>query len=161
MTTLKVCQIGCGYWGPNLMRNLDAHPRADLAGICDIDEATRAKFSQLYPDARLYESLDDVLLDDKIEAVIIATPSGMHVDQTSRALAAKKHVLVEKPLAETVSDATKLHEAARAVDRTHARELRRRVRQKDVSGAPQCGQNLFQYGGFREITTNCDHVLIF
>ena len=118
MTTLNVCQIGCGYWGPNLMRNVAAHPRADLAGICDIDESTRAKFSQLYPDARLYESLDDVLSDDEIEAVIIATPSGMHVDQTSRALAANKHVLVEKPLAETVSDATRLHEAARAVDRT-------------------------------------------
>ena len=93
MTTVAIA--GLGYWGPNLARNFD--DLADLRWLCDLDPELRASMSARYPQARTTADFDEVLADDGVEAVVVATPVPTHYDLAKRALAAGKHVLVEKP----------------------------------------------------------------
>ena len=86
---------GLGYWGPNLARNFD--DLGALAALCDADEGHRERFAARYPQARMHGDFDDLLADDAVAAVVIATPVPTHYDLARRALAAGKHVLVEKP----------------------------------------------------------------
>ena len=91
----RVGLTGLGYWGPNLARNFDV--LADLAWLCDVDEERRAAFGDRYPSAHLTADFDELLGDPEVEAVVIATPVPTHFELARRALAAGKHVLVEKP----------------------------------------------------------------
>jgi predicted dehydrogenase len=93
LTTVAVA--GLGYWGPNLARNFDE--LADLAWLCDQSEEIRERFQQRYPGARVTGDFDEVLADPELDAVVIATPVPTHYPLARRALAAGKHVLVEKP----------------------------------------------------------------
>jgi predicted dehydrogenase len=86
---------GLGYWGPNLARNFD--DLGVLAALCELDPAVRARFAARYPQARMYEDFDELLADDGIDAVVIATPVPTHHALARSALAAGRHVLVEKP----------------------------------------------------------------
>ena len=115
--TLKVCHVGIGYWGPNLMRNVAANATAELTAVCDLRAKSLQEAAEKYPDARLYDSMDAVLADPDLDALVIATPSGLHYEQAKAALSAKKHVFVEKPLAETVGQAQELTHLAASVDR--------------------------------------------
>jgi predicted dehydrogenase len=92
---MKVGLAGLGYWGPNLARNFDE--LADLAWLCDLSEPNRAAFASRYPNARVTGDFDDLLADPELDAVVVATPVPTHYDLARRALAAGKHVLVEKP----------------------------------------------------------------
>src|SRR5271168_2247304 len=100
--------VGCGYWGPNLVRNLSETPEFDLHALCDQDPATLRALGRRYPQARTFGDFDDVLDDDRVEAVVIATPPTTHAALAKRALLAGKHVLVEKPLATRLSDALEI-----------------------------------------------------
>lgn len=111
---LRTCQVGCGYWGPNLLRNVAANTKAELAGICELDPATLERFGERHPGATLFKSFEDVLADDTIEAVVLATPSSLHAEQARLALEAGKHAMVEKPLAETAAEALALAELSEA-----------------------------------------------
>jgi predicted dehydrogenase len=91
----KIAQVGLGQWGKNLARNFA--DLADLAWLCDLDESQHEGLAQRYPHARLAANLDDVLEDDSVEAVVIATPVPTHHELARRALEAGKHVFVEKP----------------------------------------------------------------
>jgi predicted dehydrogenase len=91
----RIAQIGLGQWGKNLARNFA--DLADLAWLCDVDEAQHADLAQRYPQARLTAKLDDVLADASVEGVVIATPVPTHYELARRALEAGKHVFVEKP----------------------------------------------------------------
>jgi predicted dehydrogenase len=93
--TPRVAQVGLGQWGTNLVRNFDQ--LADLVWLCDIDEARRAALAQRYPGARPTADLDELLADDSVDAVIVATPVPTHYELSRRALEAGKHVFVEKP----------------------------------------------------------------
>jgi predicted dehydrogenase len=86
---------GLGYWGPNLARNFDE--LAELAWLCDLDDATRETFAGRYPDVRVTADFDEMLDDPGLDAVAIATPVPTHFELARRALLADKHVLVEKP----------------------------------------------------------------
>ena len=86
---------GLGYWGPNLARNFDELGR-ESRWICDRTTRSRAVRLAL-PDARVTADLDELLADDELEAVVIATPVPTHYPLAKRALEAGKHVLVEKP----------------------------------------------------------------
>lgn len=90
----RVAVAGLGHWGPNLARNFAE--LAELRWLCDTDRA-RASYAARYPQARFTTSFDDVLADDALEAVVIATPVPTHYELAKRALEAGKHVLVEKP----------------------------------------------------------------
>jgi predicted dehydrogenase len=93
--TARVGLAGLGYWGPNLARNFD--DLADLAWLCDLDEGLLERFSHRYPQARTTQRFDEMLSDDELEAVIVATPVPTHYELAKQALELGKHVMVEKP----------------------------------------------------------------
>jgi predicted dehydrogenase len=105
---LGAAVIGAGYWGPNLVRNFVGSPEFDLRWVCDLDKARVEKITAPYGDTRATTSLDDVLSDDSVDVVAIATPAATHTDVALAALRAGKHILVEKPLAASYGDAEKI-----------------------------------------------------
>jgi predicted dehydrogenase len=112
---LRVAAIGCGYWGPNVIRNLDALPDVELCWVSDADLTRAATVAARYPSSRPTSGTDAIFEDPCVDAVYIATPVSTHSVLVERALHAGKHVLVEKPLATTVDDADAL--ARMAADR--------------------------------------------
>jgi len=110
----RIAVVGLGYWGPNLVRNFAAMQSCELAVICDADAEALAKAQLLAPEARVTQSFDEVLADEEIDAVALATPVPTHADLAVKVLQAGKHCFVEKPLAQTVED------AQRAVDASDA-----------------------------------------
>jgi predicted dehydrogenase len=105
---VNVAVVGCGYWGPNLIRNLSLCPGARVVAVCDPDATARQRAVQVCPTAEPLEDFESVLARDDVEAVVIATPMGMHAPQALAALEAGFHVLVEKPLATRLEDAKKM-----------------------------------------------------
>jgi predicted dehydrogenase len=93
VTTVGV--VGLNYWGPNLARNFDK--LAQLTWLCDLDDAHLASMSSRFPNARTTTDIDDLLGDDTLDAVVIATPVPTHYELAKRVLEADKHVFVEKP----------------------------------------------------------------
>ncbi len=100
-TKLRIAVIGAGYWGPNLARNFHTSPDWELVAICDIDQQRAQKVADTVGGVRAVTSLNDLLSSDDIDAVAIATPARTHHGITRAALSAGKHVMVEKPLADT------------------------------------------------------------
>jgi predicted dehydrogenase len=105
--------VGLGYWGPNLARNFDRLAEADLAWLCDASEAARERWAPQFPDARLTGELDDLLNDESLDAIVLATHVPSHPELAERVLRAGKHCFVEKPLAQSVAEAERVVEAAR------------------------------------------------
>jgi predicted dehydrogenase len=104
--------VGLGYWGPNLLRNLYELPYVDTVTACDLREDRLEAIARRYPAVRTTTSYDDVLEDDSIDAVLIATPVSTHQPLAARALRAGKHVFIEKPLAASGAEAGTLIEMA-------------------------------------------------
>lgn len=96
----RVAVVGVGHWGRNLVRNF-GDLRA-LAAVCDRDEARLTAFRDQYSHCRFFQSYHDVLKDEAIDAVVIATPAETHADLVKAALQAGKDVFVEKPLSLSV-----------------------------------------------------------
>ena len=115
---LNVGVVGLGYWGPNLLRVLVENPGVNVGWLCDLDEGRLARLARRTPSARLTRCFQDLLDDDTLDAIVIATPVFTHVELCTRSLAAGKHTFVEKPLATSAADATELVELARLHDRT-------------------------------------------
>lgn len=105
---INVAVIGCGYWGPNLIRNFMACPATNLVAACDLDPERLARVLAPYPSVRGLTDLQAVLADAAIDAVAIATPVATHHAITKAALESNKHVLVEKPLAASVQQGEEL-----------------------------------------------------
>ncbi len=114
---IRVAVVGAGYWGPNLIRNFAACPDTHLVAVCDRDERRSAKAVAGYAGVETIRQFDDLLGRTDIDAVAIATPVSAHASMGIAALNAGKHVLIEKPLAASVSDAEKLVETAENVGR--------------------------------------------
>ena len=104
--------VGYGYWGTNLARNLAVATTIDLIGISDPERGCRDAAAVAHPRVTLWDSLDAVLADDRVEAVVLATPAVMHADMALASIAAGRHVMVEKPLALDVADADAVVKAA-------------------------------------------------
>jgi predicted dehydrogenase len=92
--SVRIGVAGLGHWGPNLARNFAE--LAELTWLCDSDPA-RATFAERYQQARFTTSFEEMLADDELDAVVVATPVPTHFSLARSALAAGKHVLVEKP----------------------------------------------------------------
>jgi predicted dehydrogenase len=91
----RIGQVGVGQWGKNLARNFAE--LAELAWLCDVDDELLGELGQRYPKARRTKDLDELLADDTVDAVVIATPVPTHYELARRTLEAGKHVFVEKP----------------------------------------------------------------
>ena len=101
---LNVAQIGVGYWGPNLLRNLVANDDCRVKTVVDLSEERRRFVKSNYPSVAVSDKVEAVLNDPDVSAVVIATPVASHFELVMRALAAGKHVLVEKPMAMSVKE---------------------------------------------------------
>jgi predicted dehydrogenase len=111
--TTGVAVVGAGYWGIHHVRVFAAEPRCSVRWVCDTDPTTAERGSRVAGAARATSSVDQVLADPEVEAVVIATPSPTHAALACRALDAGKHVLVEKPMATSVADGERVVAAAR------------------------------------------------
>jgi predicted dehydrogenase len=113
--SVRVGQVGLGYWGKNLVRNFD--DLAELAWLCDAADELRTQFAGRYPNARVTGDFDELLADDSLDAVVIATPVPTHYPLAKRALEAGKHVFVEKPPAMREAEMAELVSIAEARQR--------------------------------------------
>ena len=108
MNPVRVAVVGLGYWGPNLARNFSETIQAELVAICDPKADRRELVSRRYPAVKAYRDFAEVLADDEIDAIAIATPVSTHFSLASAALGAGKHVFVEKPLAASSAEGIEL-----------------------------------------------------
>jgi predicted dehydrogenase len=115
---VRVGVVGLGYWGPNLARNFDRLPEAELCCICDASEEALDRWGGQFPDARRSSSIEELLDDASLDAVAIATHVPSHADLAVQALEAGKHCFVEKPLAQSVPEAERVLAAAENSGRT-------------------------------------------
>lgn len=106
---IKVAVVGLGYWGPNLVRNLASLSGVQVSGVCDLDVHRAETVCQRFcPEAAIVRDHQELAADPQIDAVVIATPIRTHFELGRFFLAAGKHVLIEKPLAQTVSECQQL-----------------------------------------------------
>jgi len=109
---LDIAVVGCGYWGPNLVRNFNAMADCQVKVACDADPTRLMHMRKLYPNMEMSRSLDEVLGRSDIDAVAIATPTRMHYPMTLKVLESGRHVLVEKPMAGSVHECEEMLQLA-------------------------------------------------
>jgi predicted dehydrogenase len=143
--------VGLGYWGPNLARNFDRLPEAELRWICDGAEDAVARWAPQFPQARTSGDLEELLTDPGLDAVVVATPVPSHAALARRVLEAGKHCFVEKPLAQSAADAEEVVAAARESGRVlmvgHLLEYHPGVEKlKEIADAGDLGEIHYIYG---------------
>src|SRR6476620_10409249 len=104
--------VGYGYWGPNLVRNFTSTEGAQVIGVSDLDPEKLALSKRRHPGIVATADFRDLLTDNRIDAIVIATPVHTHYDLAMAALKAGKHVFVEKPLAQTADQVGRLIDEA-------------------------------------------------
>jgi predicted dehydrogenase len=110
--SIGIALAGFGYWGANLARNVVAAPNTHLVGIVEADDSQRDHASAKHSGSTMWQSLEEALADERVDAVILATPASTHAALARQTLNAGKHILVEKPLAESINEAVELVESA-------------------------------------------------
>ena len=109
---VRIAVVGLGYWGPNLIRNINEFPGAEALIACDLRQDILDNIAVRYPAVETTTSFVDVLADPRVDAVVIATPVSRHHPMAAAALRAGKHVFVEKPLAASSEQAEDLIDQA-------------------------------------------------
>jgi len=104
--------IGYGYWGPNVVRNLDQMERAEMLAVCDLSPAARERFKKAYPNASVRADPSELIKSSEIDAIAVVTPVWTHFELAKAALENGKHVFVEKPFTSTTAQADELIELA-------------------------------------------------
>jgi predicted dehydrogenase len=104
--------VGCGYWGPNLVRNFKALSNCNLRAMCDVNEARLKHLRSLYPDVGVMTDFEYLLNGAGVDAVVIATPVKHHFPLAKASLLAGKHALIEKPMASSSAECEELIEIA-------------------------------------------------
>lgn len=112
MKEIKLGVIGCGYWGPNLIRNFSENYHTDIKYVCDINENRLERIRLRYPHITATTNYKNILKDNDIQVVAIATPVHSHYNLAKDALEAGKHLLIEKPFTSKVKEAEELVELA-------------------------------------------------
>ena len=108
MKTYGVGVIGCGYWGPNLVRNFSRNPRTQVLAVCDSRHERAAKVGAEFRIPTVTDQVGDLISAPGVDLVVVATPSFTHYELARAALEAGKHVLVMKPLTTTTEHAEEL-----------------------------------------------------
>ncbi len=103
-----VAQLGCGYWGPNLLRNYSAQPGCRVKWVAEQSAARRAYVENNFPQTRTTADWTEAVSDPEVDALVVATPAATHYGLAKAILAAGKHVFVEKPLATSTQEADEL-----------------------------------------------------
>jgi predicted dehydrogenase len=116
--TVRVGVIGAGYWGPNIVRNLYEAPGAEAVAVADLSEERLEAIRKRFPAVRVTTDYRELLDDPSIDAICIVTPVSTHRKLAEEAFAAGKHVFVEKPLAQSVSDAEAIVRAGERAGKT-------------------------------------------
>lgn len=109
---MNVAQIGVGYWGPNLLRNLVAHKECTVKRVADIALERQEYVNSLYPAVHVTKDVQVIMDDPSIQAIVIATPAKTHFELVLQALQSGKHVLVEKPMAMTIAEVEQIEALA-------------------------------------------------
>ncbi len=148
---IRVGVVGLGYWGPNLARNFAAIPGCELAWLCDADEPARTKLASAFPAASSTAEIGDLLADEALDAVVLATPVPTHAELAIAVANAGKHCFVEKPLATTAADAERAVAAAAQAGTTlmvgHLLEYHPAVtRLKELVDSGELGRLFYIYG---------------
>lgn len=104
--------VGCGYWGPNLIRNFNALNDCTLKTICDANTKRLEHMSSIYPHVQTGTSYEEMITDPELDAVVVAVPVHLHYDLAKKSLAAGKHTFIEKPMAATTEQCAELIEMA-------------------------------------------------
>jgi predicted dehydrogenase len=113
MPMTGIAVIGCGQWGPNHIRNFQTEPGAKVISAVDSDLARLDRVRSLFPGVECYQEFAKTLTDNRVNAIVIATPLSTHYTLVRDALNAGKHVLCEKPLCEITSQARELVDLAK------------------------------------------------
>lgn len=108
--------MGCGYWGPNLIRNFLSLKGCEVAKICDTSIERLNRMQEIYPDIETTTDFDAILADKDLSAVAIATPVNTHFGLAKKSLMAGKHTFLEKPMA---SSADQCRELINIAERRH------------------------------------------
>jgi predicted dehydrogenase len=148
--------VGLGQWGKNLARNFDQ--LAELVWLCDVDDERRAELAPRYPTATMTASFEDVLADESVDAVVVATPVPTHYELARRALEAGKHVFVEKPPAMRGAEIEELCDLAEERDRVlmpgHLLLYHPAVQKlKEIVDSGELGEVLYVYGNRQNLGT--------
>ena len=113
MNKIKVGVVGCGYWGPNLIRNFRALADAHLKTMCDMSQARLKHLKSLYPEVECETDFARMLAHSGLDAVVVATSVKSHYPLAKAALLAGKHTFIEKPMADSVEHCEELVEIAK------------------------------------------------
>ena len=111
-TPIQVGVVGCGYWGPNLVRNFRSLPDCRLRMMCDISEQRLKHLRSLYPEVEAETEYDHMLNGANLDAVVIATAVNLHYSMAKASLLAGKHTMIEKPMARSSAECEELIEIA-------------------------------------------------
>jgi predicted dehydrogenase len=111
---LKVGVVGCGYWGPNLIRNFRSLPDCQLTMMCDLQERRLRHLKNLYPELEGVMDYPAMLNGAGLDAVVIATSVGLHYQMAKASLLAGKHTFIEKPMARSSAECEELIQIAEA-----------------------------------------------
>ena len=114
---VRIGVAGLGYWGPNLARNFASLPGCELRWCCDASEVAQERAAARFPGVSVTGDLTDLLEDPQLDAIALATPVPTHAGLAAAVLEAGKHCFVEKPLAQSVSDAERAVSVAQAAGR--------------------------------------------
>lgn len=110
---IRVGVVGCGYWGPNLIRNFRALPDCSLKVMCDLSEQRLTHLKGLYPEVAGETNFEHMLNGEELDAIVIATAVHLHYPMAKASLLAGKHTLVEKPMAASSCECEELIAIAR------------------------------------------------
>ncbi len=105
---IKVGVVGCGYWGPNLIRNFRALPGCSLRAMCDLNEDRLAHLRKLYPEVQGETDFNRMLAEADLDAVVVATSVRHHFSMARASLLAGKHTFIEKPMASSAEECEEL-----------------------------------------------------
>lgn len=109
---LTIAVVGCGYWGPNLVRNFTSLAGCRLKSVCDVNQHRLAHMKATYPAIETTTDYDSIVNDPEIDAIAVATPVRFHFDMGMKSLAAGKHTFIEKPMAASVTECSQLKDEA-------------------------------------------------
>ena len=109
---VSVGVVGCGYWGPLLIRNFRNVPNCNLVAVCDVSEARLKHIRKLYPEVTAVTDWERFLTDFELDAIVIATPVKFHHALAQKSLLAGKHTFIEKPMAASSAECENLIEIA-------------------------------------------------